>query len=96
MWYFIVAILFMSSCFLYVFLKHHSRMIANMMDEGNRRRDMLRMIDSLKHQPQSGFWVKCRTHGDVPLTKAEHERQDKISKCCCPICGAIPQKIWKR
>ena len=46
--------------------------------------------------PLSGFWIKCRDHGSLPLTEIEYLRQCRIDQYRCPICKVIPRKIWKK
>ena len=53
-------------------------------------------IKAMKVQPQSGFWINCRNHGDMPLTKEAYEFQCKVEKYTCPLCGQIPRKIWRK
>lgn len=45
--------------------------------------------------PLSGFWIKCRDHGNLPLTEIEYLRQCKVDQFRCPMCKSIPRKIWK-
>ncbi len=53
-------------------------------------------IISLEREPQSGFWIRCRSHGNLPLTKSTYDAQCLAEKYVCPICSQIPQKIWRK
>jgi transcription elongation factor Elf1 len=56
---------------------------------------MRKIIDPLKKQPQSGLMINCVAHGTIPITQSEYDKQVEKAECRCPICGAIPRKIWK-
>lgn len=55
-----------------------------------------RLIKPLEELPQSGFWIQCQVHANVPLTQAEYEKQTTNEKYRCPLCGQIPRKIWRK
>lgn len=54
-----------------------------------------KLINSLKSMPQSGFWICCQLHGNVPLSKSVYDDFIAKSKFRCPVCDAVPIKIWK-
>jgi hypothetical protein len=51
------------------------------------------LVHPLKSEPQSGFWVNCVIHGDVPLTNKEYNKQITEEKCYCPFCEYIKYNV---
>lgn len=55
-----------------------------------------KLMKNLQEQPQSGFWITCQYHGNLPLTQEEYDRQNRAEKYGCPICKQMPKRIWRQ
>lgn len=56
----------------------------------------LELKKQMHEKPQSGMWVRCAAHGDLPLTQEEYNKQTFVCKYHCPICKVIPLRIWRK
>ena len=61
-----------------------------------RASELRKLVQPLEKEPQSGMYIKCHSHGDIPLTQAEYDKQEKLGKFTCPFCGQIPKRIWRK
>jgi uncharacterized membrane protein len=88
----VIIVLVSGMLFLYFTLRHNGRM-STMADQEETRR---KLVKPLEEQPQSGFWIQCASHANLPLTQAEYEKQSAKEQYRCPFCGQIPRKIWRK
>ena len=91
----LVICLVASTIFLYLLL-YRQHDLQRMAFEMEDKIDLRKLIVPLEKEPQSGMMIKCQSHGDVPITKAEYDKQTRQEVFRCPFCGTIPRKIWKR
>jgi hypothetical protein len=95
-WIVLVACLIASTLLLYLFLQQQQTLQRAAFEMEDRMAEHRKLIIPLEKEPQSGMMIKCHTHGDVPITKSEYDKQTKQSTFRCPLCGHIPKKIWKK
>lgn len=87
----LVIVLALSCLLLFLVLSHlHNRTARRAMEE------RLAELKRMEREPQSGMWIKCPHHGDLPLTQAVFEKQTRQEAYRCPMCGHIPRKIWRK
>jgi len=95
LWFLISMLLVISGLLLHSTLRSYEKRLKAELAMSNRNEDLKKMVSPLESQPQSGFWINCRAHGNLPLTKDVYDLQCKIEKYTCPFCGEIPRKIWR-
>jgi hypothetical protein len=96
LWLFILVCLILSTSLLYHYLSwcQFQHEVNQQMED--KTAEARKLVANYEKELQSGMWIKCPIHGDLPLTKVEYDKQTMSGTYGCPLCKQIPRRIWKR